>query len=55
MLARHGLETTGMFTCYQGQARALVGGVAFALGKGFFTLAPKFGGTILAVARLSAS
>lgn len=54
LLARHGLQTAGMFTCYQSQARAQAGAFAFAIGKRFFMVAPKFGGTILVVARVSA-
>jgi 2-polyprenyl-3-methyl-5-hydroxy-6-metoxy-1,4-benzoquinol methylase len=54
ILERHGLKAAEMCTCYQSQARAHAGAFSFALGKKFFQMAPRLGGTILTVARLPA-
>ena len=51
ILIRHGFRVLEMHACYQAHARLSRSALAFTLGKLFFQLMPKFGGTLLAVAR----
>jgi 2-polyprenyl-3-methyl-5-hydroxy-6-metoxy-1,4-benzoquinol methylase len=51
LLMRHGFEVESLDTCYQSRSRR--GGVGFRVGKALLRYAPRFGGTILVVARRS--
>jgi 2-polyprenyl-3-methyl-5-hydroxy-6-metoxy-1,4-benzoquinol methylase len=51
ILSRHGLRVKELHTCFQRQARQLHGAFTFAVARKFFSVVPKLGGTLLAVAQ----
>ena len=51
LLKRHGYEITNIWTCHQ-PAAAGGNGLLFKLGRIFFSCFPKFGGTLLVVAKI---